>query len=125
MTPKTEEIINAVNYLNEFEAKYYEPIKKEYDKLNAHADFLEPKQQLKYDKLKEQEMFLSGMVKNLRCLVELSITDEISKEKYLEEADRLQLIKDGKFRSSLVPAQTEFLLAHYNILKGELNESNN
>jgi hypothetical protein len=123
MNTKTAEIINAVNYLDEFEAKYYEPIKKEFDKLNAHAEFLEAKQQQKFDKLKDQELFLSGMIKNLRCLVELSITDETWKENYLEEADKLQLIKDGKFRNNLVPAQTEFLLAHYNKLKEDLNES--
>jgi hypothetical protein len=123
MNTKTTEIINAVNYLDEFEAKYYEPIKKEFDKLNAHAEFLEAKQQQKFDKLKDQELFLSGMIKNLRCLVELSITDETWKENYLEEADKLQLIKDGKFRNNLVPAQTEFLLAHYNKLKEDLNES--
>jgi hypothetical protein len=123
MNTKTTEIINAVNYLDEFEAKYYEPIKKEFDKLNAHADFLEAKQQQRFDKLKEQELFLSGMLKNMRCLVELSITDEIWKENYLEQADKLMLVKDGKFRNSLVPAQTEFLLSHYNKLKGETNET--
>ena len=121
MTPKTEEIINAVNYLDEFEEKYYNPIKKEYDKLNPRYDFLEPKQKEKFEKLRSQELFLSGMLKNMRCLVELSITDEIWKESYLEEADKLQLIKDGKFRNSLVPAQTEFLLSHYNKLKGDIN----
>ena len=125
MKPKTAEITNAIDYLDEFEKKYYEPIKKEFDKLNAHADFLETKQQQRYDKLREQELFLSGMIKNFRCLVELSITDEISKEEYLEQADKLMLIKDGKFRNNLVPAQTEFLLEHYNKLKGETNESNN
>ena len=124
MTPKTEEIINAVNYLDEFEEKYYNPIKKEYDKLNPRYDFLESKQKEKFEKLRNQELFLSGMLKNMRCLVELSITDEIWKESYLEEADKLQLIKDGKFRNSLVPAQTEFLLSHYNKLKGEVNEQN-
>ena len=123
MTPKTKEIINAVNYLDEFEEKYYLPIKKEYDKLNPRYDFLEPKQKDKFEKLRGQELFLSGMVKNFRCLIELSITDEIWKESYLEEADKLMLVKDGKFRNSLVPAQTEFLLAHYNKLKGELNET--
>jgi hypothetical protein len=123
MTPKTKEIINAVNYLDEFEEKYYLPIKKEYDKLNPRYDFLEPKYKDKFEKLRGQELFLSGMIKNMRCLVELSITDEIWKESYLEEADKLMLVKDGKFRNSLVPAQTEFLLAHYNKLKGELNET--
>lgn len=123
MTPKTTEIINAVNYLDEFEAKYYEPIKKEFDKLYVHYEVLEPKQQAKCDKLQTQELFLSGMVKNLRCLIELSITDEISKEEYLEQAEKLMLIKDGKFRANLVPAQTEFLLSHYNKLKGEINET--
>jgi len=122
MNTKTAEIINAVNYLNEFEEKYYEPIKKEFEKINAHADFLETKQQQRFEKLKDQELFLSGMIKNFRCLVELSITDELWKENYLEESDKLMLIKDGKFRSSLVPAQTEFLLSHYNKLKGDLNE---
>jgi hypothetical protein len=123
MTPKTAEITNAIDYLDEFCLKYFAPIKKEFDKLNAHADFLEDKEQAKYNRLKDQELFLSGMIKNFRCLIELSITDEISKEDYLEEADKLQLIKDGKFRRSLVPAQTEFLLAHYNKIKGETNET--
>jgi hypothetical protein len=123
MTPKTTEIINAINYLDEFEEKYYLPIKKEYDKLNPRYDFLEPKYKEKFEKLRSQEMFLSGMVKNFRCLIELSITDEIWKESYLEEADKLMLVKDGKFRNSLVPAQTEFLLSHYNKLKEELNET--
>jgi hypothetical protein len=122
MNTKTAEIINAVNYLNEFEEKYYQPIKKEFEKINAHAEFLETKQQQRFDKIKDQELFLSGMIKNFRCLVELSITDELWKENYLQEADKLMLIKDGKFRSSLVPAQTEFLLSHYNKLKGDLNE---
>jgi hypothetical protein len=123
MTPKTTEIINAINYLDEFEEKYYLPIKKEYDKLNPRYDFLEPKQKDKFEKLKGQELFLSGMIKNMRCLVELSITDEILKEYYIQEVDKLMFIKDNKFRSSLIPAQTEFLLSHYNKLKGELNET--
>jgi hypothetical protein len=123
MTPKTTEIINAINYLDEFEEKYYLPIKKEYDKLNPRYDFLEPKYKEKFEKLRSQEMFLSGMIKNMRCLVELSITDEILKEYYIQEVDKLMFIKDNKFRNSLVPAQTEFLLSHYNKLKGELNET--
>lgn len=123
MTPKTKEIINAVNYLDEFEEKYYNPIKKEYDKLNPRYDFLEPKYKEKFEKLRSQEMFLSGMVKNFRCLIELSITDEILKEYYIGEIENLMLIKDGKFRNNLVPAQTEFLLSHYNKLKGEVNET--
>lgn len=123
MTPKTKEIINAVNYLDEFEEKYYNPIKKEYDKLNPRYDFLEPKYKEKFEKLRSQEMFLSGMVKNFRCLIELSITDEILKEYYIGEIENLMLVKDGKFRNNLVPAQTEFLLSHYNKLKGEINES--
>jgi hypothetical protein len=123
MNTKTAEIINAVNYLNEFEEKYYEPIKKEFEKINAHADFLETKQQQRFDKIKDQELFLSGMIKNFRCLVELSITDEISKEEFIEEADKLMLIKDGKFRNNLVPAQTEFLLFYYTKSKAEINES--
>ena len=123
MTPKTTEIINAINYLDEFEEKYYLPIKKEYDKLNPRYDFLESKQKDKFEKLTGQELFLSGMIKNMRCLVELSITDEILKEYYIQEVDKLMFIKDNKFRSSLIPAQTEFLLSHYNKLKGELNET--
>lgn len=123
MTPKTTEIINAINYLDEFEEKYYLPIKKEYDKLNPRYDFLEPKYKEKFEKLRSQEMFLSGMIKNMRCLVELSITDEILKEYYIQEVDKLMFIKDNKFRNSLVPAQTEFLLSHYNKLKEELNET--
>jgi len=99
------------------------PIKKEYDKLNPRYDFLEPKHKDKFEKLRGQEFFLSGMIKNMRCLVELSITDEILKEYYIQEVDKLMFIKDNKFRSSLIPAQTEFLLSHYNKLKGELNET--
>ena len=121
MTPKAEEIINSVNYLNEFEEKYYNVIKVEYDKLIVHDGMLDEKQQKKLDKLKEQELFLSGMIKNLRSLVELSITDEIDKENFVIEADKLMLIKDGKFRTNLIPMQVDFLTNYYNLKKEEIN----
>ena len=76
---KTEEIINVMDYINEFEKSYYTPIKTECLKMDSHVLFQTEKEQTKYKKIKEQEMFLGNMIKNIRSLIELSIIQEIEK----------------------------------------------
>lgn len=76
---KTEEIINVMDYINEFEKSYYTPIKTEFLKMDSHVLFQTEKEQAKYKKIKEQEMFLGNMIKNIRSLIELSIIQEIEK----------------------------------------------
>jgi hypothetical protein len=78
---KTEEIINVMDYINEFEKSYYTPIKTEFLKMDSHVLFQTEKEQAKYKKIKEQEMFLGNMIKNIRSLIELSIVQEIENEK--------------------------------------------
>jgi uncharacterized protein YktA (UPF0223 family) len=78
---KTEEIINVMDYINEFEKSYYMPIKTEFLKMDKHRLFQTEKEQVKYDKIKKQELFLGNMIKNIRSLIELSIIQEIENEK--------------------------------------------
>jgi hypothetical protein len=78
---KTEEIINVMDYINEFEKTYYTPIKTEFLKMDKHVLFQTEKEQAKYDKIKKQQIFLGNMIKNIRSLIELSIIQEIENEK--------------------------------------------
>lgn len=120
MTPKTEEIVHAVDYINEFEKTYYTPIKTKFDKLDKHKTFHNDKEAEMFKKLSEQEMFLRNMIKNLRGLVEVNILEEQNNLEFVMDVERLKLIKDNKVRSNLIPIQVELLTRHINNLKNKL-----
>jgi hypothetical protein len=106
-----QEVIDIVHLQKEFEEKYVLRMRKSMEQMwdKRGGAFYDPKEKQMYEDTRIKTEFLEDMMTAFKSMTNYVAVCTNLMEKLATGADKYRLIKDGEFRTSLLPEQGKFL----------------